>query len=268
MSDNTSHLCSYQFIEGSHFSSLSVWWLFGIGTLGTQGKMERVLEMLDEISRKVHVNLLDWICKCLACGQELSSCWINEQAWGFNHTPKSLGILGPGSRGPYNVGVDREKESKENQLLLSTSHKQELPGNFAYILSIHSSHMLKELMMLISFHGWGNRFSEVKWSIKVTKLGKWQSCDWNPSQQWLWSLNSSHLITPPLYWTWLRITWKTKDWMDSNKSARHALDPVLNSGMGVWWTQGVCSREFSCGGRTQDNRKPKPRACGLPPEVW
>lgn len=61
MSDNTSHLCSYQFIEGSHFSSLSVWWLFGIGTLGTQGKMERVLEMLDEISRKVHVNLLDWI---------------------------------------------------------------------------------------------------------------------------------------------------------------------------------------------------------------
>lgn len=47
---------------------------------------------------------------------------------------KAWSILGPGSRRPYNVGVDREKGSKENQLLLSTSHKQELPGNFAHIL--------------------------------------------------------------------------------------------------------------------------------------
>lgn len=31
--------------------------------------------------------------------------------------------------------------------------------------------------------------------------------------------------------------------------------------------QGVCPREFSCGGKTQDNRKPKPVVCGLPPEV-
>lgn len=42
------------------------------------------------------------------------------------------------------------------------------------------------------------------------------------------------------------------------------LGPVLNSVMGVQKRCRVCTREFSCGGRTHDGKKPKPVVYGFP----